>query len=70
MTGLALMNIHSSDIEEINTFAKKDKVDDMNFYGWSAYAFLEVSLNISGWSEYIDFAASFLFYLSSLHNTF
>ena len=36
---LTLMNIHSSDTEEINTFAKKDKVDDMDFSGWSAYAF-------------------------------
>ena len=30
MTGLALMNVHSSGTEEINTFAKKDKVDDMD----------------------------------------
>ena len=29
---LTLMNIHSSDTGEINTFAKKDKVDDMDFY--------------------------------------
>ena len=28
LTGLALMSFRSSDTEEINTFAKKDKVDD------------------------------------------
>ena len=30
LTGLALMNVYSKDTEEINTFAKKDKVDDMD----------------------------------------
>ena len=30
LTGLALMNVHSNDTEEINTFTKKDKVNDMN----------------------------------------
>ena len=30
LTGLALMNVHSNDTEEINTFAKKDKVDDID----------------------------------------
>ena len=30
LTGLALMNVHSNDTEEINTFAKKYKVDDMD----------------------------------------
>ena len=30
LTGIALMNGRSNDTEEINTFAKKDKVDDMD----------------------------------------
>ena len=28
--GLVIMNVHSNDAKEINTFAKKDKVDDMD----------------------------------------
>ena len=30
LTGLALRNVHSNDTEEIDTFTKKDKVDDMD----------------------------------------
>ena len=30
LTGFALMNVHSNVTEEIKTFAKKDKVDDMH----------------------------------------
>ena len=30
LTRLALRNVHSNDTEEINTFTKKDKVDDMD----------------------------------------
>ena len=30
LTGLALRNVHYNDTEEINTFTKKDKVDDMD----------------------------------------
>ena len=30
LTGLTLMNVHSNDTEEIKTFAKKDKVDEMD----------------------------------------
>ena len=30
LTGLALMNFYSNDTEEISTFAKKDKVGDMD----------------------------------------
>ena len=30
LTGLILMNVHSKDTEEITTFAKIDKVHDMD----------------------------------------
>ena len=43
MTGLALMNVCSNDTEasteEINTFAKKDKVDDTYAYGLANYLY-------------------------------